>query len=47
MSAHSPSENIFKFEKIITDTPDVVIILARSSIERIPSNIEIITFQEL
>jgi len=46
----SPLENIHKFDKIVTDPPDVVIILARSSIDKIKSklpNIETITFQNL
>ena len=46
----SPLENIHKFDKIVTDPPDVVIILARSSIEKIKSklpDIETITFQNL
>jgi len=46
----SPLENIHKFDKIVTDPPDVVIILARSSIDKIKNklpNIETITFQNL
>ena len=46
----SPLENVYKCDKIATDPPDVIVILARSSIEKIKNkikNIEIITFQEL
>lgn len=47
----SPLENIHKSEKLTVDTPEVVVILARSSIEkiktRVPVGVETITFQEL
>ena len=47
----SPLENVYKCDRIQVDVPDVVVILARSSIEKIKNklkNIEtIVTFQEL
>ena len=45
----SPLENIYKFDKIENDPPDVVVILARSSIDKIKQklSVENITFQDL
>lgn len=47
----SPLDNIYKSEKIKNDKPDLIIILARSSIDKIkkkiPTGIDVITFQEL